>query len=203
MQRELVGQVSTLRDLDRVDLADQVGDRRIGGGELLTESIAAMHPRNRRVVTHLLDQVTGVLGDRLIRVVVDLAPGDDRHPLVEQIGERADHAGLGLTALTEEDHVVTGEQRVLELRHHGVLVAEDTVEERFPDADLGDGVGTDLVLDRPGHPPRCPQFAQRARALCHGPNLPRDRPVVRADTSCWANAQRGSARDRRRAGPVR
>ena len=40
-----------------------------------------------------------------------------------RLGERADHAGLRLAALAQEDHVVAGEQRVLELRQHGVLVA--------------------------------------------------------------------------------
>ena len=64
-------------------------------------------------------------GHRVVRVVVDLAAGDDRHPLVEQPGERADHARLGLAPLAEEDHVVAGEEGVLELREHGVLVAED------------------------------------------------------------------------------
>ena len=77
---------------------------------------------------------------RRVRVVVDLAAGDDRHPLVEQAGERADDAGLGLAALAEEDHVVPGEQRVLELRHDRVLVAEDAVEQRLTGRDARDGV---------------------------------------------------------------
>ena len=38
VERELVGEVAALGDLDRVDLADQVGDRRVGGGELLAEA---------------------------------------------------------------------------------------------------------------------------------------------------------------------
>ena len=46
------------------------------------------------------------------------------HPLVEQLGERADHAGLRLAPLAQEDHVVPGQQGVLELRDDRVLVAE-------------------------------------------------------------------------------
>ena len=136
VQRELVGEVAALGDLDRVDLADQVGDRRVGRGQLLAEAVVAVDPVDRRVVAVLGDEVAGVLDDRVVRVVVDLAAGDDRHPLVEQAGERADDAGLRLAALAEEDHVVAGEQGVLELRHDGVLVAEHALEQRLAGGDL-------------------------------------------------------------------
>ena len=124
VQRQLVGQVAALGDLDRVDLADQVGDRRVRRGQLLAEAVVAVDPRDRRVLTVLGDEVAGVAGHRGVRVVVDLAAGDDRHPLVEQPGERADHAGLRLAPLAQEDHVVAGEQGVLQLRQDGLLVAE-------------------------------------------------------------------------------
>ena len=108
----------------------------------------AVHPGDRGRVAVLGDEVAGVLADRRVRVVVDLAAGDDRHPLVEQAGERADDPRLGLAALAEEDHVVAGEERVLELRHHRVLVAQDTLEQRLAGSDLGDGVAPDLLLHR-------------------------------------------------------
>ena len=38
VQRELVGEVAALGHLDRVDLADEVGDRRVGRGQLLAEA---------------------------------------------------------------------------------------------------------------------------------------------------------------------
>ncbi len=75
-------------------------------------------------------------------------PGDDRHPLVEQVDELADDARLRLAALAEEDHVVTGEQRVRELREHGVLVTDDTVDERsLLRQQLAHGVRAHLFLD--------------------------------------------------------
>ena len=73
VQRELVGQVAALGDLDRVDLADEVGDRRVGGGQLLAEAVVAVHPVDRRVVALLGDEVAGVARHRVVRVVVDLA----------------------------------------------------------------------------------------------------------------------------------
>ena len=50
VERQLVGEIAAFGDLDRVDLADQVGDRRVGRGELLAVATAAMHPFDRRVV---------------------------------------------------------------------------------------------------------------------------------------------------------
>src|SRR3546814_2878688 len=47
VQRELVGEVAALGHLDRVDLADEVGDRCVGRGQLLSVAAAAVHPLDR------------------------------------------------------------------------------------------------------------------------------------------------------------
>ena len=47
VERELVGQVATLGHLDGVDLADQVGDRRVRGGQLLAVALVAVDPVDR------------------------------------------------------------------------------------------------------------------------------------------------------------
>ncbi len=112
-----------------------------------------MDPADRRVVAHLRDQVAGVTRDGGVRVVVDLGAGDDRHPLVEQLGQPPDHAGLRLTPLTQEDDVVPGQQGVLELRRDGVLVAEDLGEQRLTRPDPLDGVAPQLLVDGDGLPP--------------------------------------------------
>ena len=139
VERELVGQVAALGHLDRVDLADEVGDRRVGGGQLLAEARRRGAPTSIGVSSPCSATRSRAWRETgRVRVVVDLAAGDDRHPLVEQAGERADHAGLRLAALAQEDHVVAGEQRVLELRQDGVLVAEDPVDERLAGRDPGD-----------------------------------------------------------------
>ena len=102
-------------DLDGVDLADEVGHRGVGRGQLLGEALASVDPGDRRVVAVLGDQVDGVRRDRREGVVANLRTLDDRQPLVEQFDERTDHAGLRLTALAQQDDVVSGEQRGLEL----------------------------------------------------------------------------------------
>jgi len=152
VEHELVGQVAALGDLDRIDLADEVGDRGVGGGELLGVALVAMDPRDRRVVAQLLHQVPGVTRDRGVGVVVDLGTRDDRHPFVEELGEPPDHAGLRLAPLTQEDDVVPREQGVLELGGDGVLVAQHVGEQGLPGADPFDGVAPDLLADRDGFP---------------------------------------------------
>ena len=64
-ERPLVGEVAALGDLDRVDLTDQVRDRRVRRRELLAVAFAAVHPRDRRVVTELLDELDGMARDRV------------------------------------------------------------------------------------------------------------------------------------------
>ena len=145
---ELVGEVAALGDLDGVDFADEVGDRGVGGRELFAEAAIAVHPVDRRVVAALGDEVAGVRRHGIERVVVDLAALDDRHPLIEQSHEPADDARLGLAALTEEHDVVPREQRVRELRDHGVVVSDHAVDERSAAREHAHGVGPDLVLDR-------------------------------------------------------
>ena len=204
VQRQLVGQVATLGHLDRVDLADEVGDRRVRRGQLLAEAVVAVDPRDRRVLAVLGDEVAGVAGHRRVGVVVDLAAGDDRHPLVEQAGQRADHARLGLAALAEEDDVVAGEEGVLELRQDGLLVAEHALEQRLASGDAGDGVGPDLLLDRARHPPGLSELADRCGTCCHVSNLPPARPrrgqrrVDRRQPGRVARAGRSAERGRRR-----
>ncbi len=66
MDGALVGEVAALGDLDRVDVADQVGDRRVRGGQLLVEPLAAVQPRDRGVVAVLGQRLAGVLGQRTV-----------------------------------------------------------------------------------------------------------------------------------------
>ena len=179
VQRQLVGQVAALGDLDRVDLADEVGDRRVGCRQLLAEAVVAVHPRDRRVLAVLGHEVAGVAGDGRVGIVVDLAAGDDRHPLVEEAGERADHARLRLAALAEEDDVVAGEEGVLELREHGLLVAEHALEQRLAGRDAGHGVGADLLLDGPRLPAIGSELPDRCWTCCHGGNLSPERRACR------------------------
>jgi hypothetical protein len=65
-----------------------------------------VHPINRGIVTLVEDQVLGVFADGVVRIVLDFRAGNDGHPLVEQFDHGADHAGLALATLAQEDDVV-------------------------------------------------------------------------------------------------
>ena len=86
--------------------------------------------------------------DRRQRIVVNLAAGNHRDPLVEQIDEAAQDAALGLPAQSEQDEVVPGENGVDELRNDGVVVADDAGKERFSGLQLANEVVADFLLDR-------------------------------------------------------
>ena len=118
------------------------------------------------------DEVAGVLGDRLVGIVVDLGTGDDGQPLVEQVRQRADDARLGLAPLPQEDDVVPGQEGVLQLRHHGGLVAEHPVEQGLAGGDLGDGVAADLLLHGERLPAGLAELTEGGGARGHGGTLP-------------------------------
>jgi hypothetical protein len=138
--------VTAARGLDRVDIADDVGDRDVRRGQLLDEARIAADPRDGRVIAVLLDQQAAMLGNGAKRVVVDLAAGQDRDFVVEQVHELANDAALGLAAQPEEDEVLPREQRVHDARHHGILVADDPGEERVARREAAQQVRAQLVL---------------------------------------------------------
>ena len=118
-----VAQRAALGDLDRVDVADQVADAGVGRRQLLAEPVAAVQPADGGGVAVLGDLAVRPDRDRVQRVLVELAADEDRRPLVEQPDEGADQAGLALAALAEQDEVVAGDDRPLDLGQHGVLEA--------------------------------------------------------------------------------
>ncbi len=65
VQRQFVGEVAPLGDLDRIDLTDEVGDRGVGSGEFLAVAAIAVHPVDRRGVTVFGHQVDRMTRDRM------------------------------------------------------------------------------------------------------------------------------------------
>jgi len=91
---------------------------------------------------------------RVVRVIIYFTTGDDRHPFIEQSGERTNHAGLCLSALPQKDDVVASQHRILKLRHDRVFVSEHTLEQRQTLRDAFDRIAPHLFFDRPRHPSR-------------------------------------------------
>ena len=96
---QLVGDVlPAAGGLDRIDIADHVGDRDVRRGQLFHVAVVAVEPGDRRVARFRGHQVAAAAADRRVRIVVNLAAGDVRRPFVEQAGELADETRLGLPA---------------------------------------------------------------------------------------------------------
>ena len=81
------------------------------------------------------------------RVVADLAAGERRHRLVEERHERPGQAALGLAPLAEQDQVLAGQERVLDLGQDGLVEADDAGEDALAALELPDEVLADLGLD--------------------------------------------------------
>ena len=149
VDRQLVGQVAAFGDLDRVDFADEVGDGDVRRRELLAVAAVAADPvdlERCRPPARRASRLACVIGSNGFSLIS--LPAMTGISSSSRFVERADHARLRLAALAEEDDVLAGEDRVLELRHDGLLVAEDAGEQRPPFADARDQVAAHLFLDR-------------------------------------------------------
>ncbi|GAA1329411.1 hypothetical protein GCM10009610_66690 [Pseudonocardia xinjiangensis] len=80
-------------------------------------------------------------------MLAELGALDDGGPLVEQVDDRAQEAGLALTALAQQHDVVTCEEGTFQLREHGGLEPDDPGPCVAPLAERGEEVLADLVLD--------------------------------------------------------
>ena len=116
---------AALGHLDRVDVADQVGDGGVGCRELLGVALGTVPPLHGQGVAQLGGAADRGGGDGFVGVLAELGAGDDGSPLVEQADEGAEQPGLALAALAQQDEVVAGEQGALELGQHGRLEADD------------------------------------------------------------------------------
>ena len=120
--------MSALCRLDRIDVADDVGNRHVGRREFFDKASVAIHPVDLGRVAVKLDLLSAVSAQRCERIVVYFRAGDDRDLVVEQIGQLANDAALCLAAQTEQDDVVLGENGIDELRDDRFVVTENSRE---------------------------------------------------------------------------
>ena len=148
VDRQFVGQIASFGDFDRIHLADQIGDRDVGRCEFFAVAFVAMHPADRCRVAFRSDELFAGRGNRLERIFRYLDAVEHRRPFVEQRDERAQNPRLGLAAFAEQDQILARQQRVLQLRQHGVVVADDARKQRFALAQFFDQVFAQFGLDR-------------------------------------------------------
>ena len=156
-----VAERAALGDLDRVDVADEVADAGVGGGELLAVPLAAVQPVDRQGVAELGAQPAAARADRRVRVVVDLAAGDDRRPLVEQ-ADRACGSGGSCPGRARRAARSRG-RRAGRARPAGSTVSSKPTmpgKRWLAAGEAGEQVGADLGLDRPVRRARGAQLAE-------------------------------------------
>ena len=171
VHRQLVGQVEAgLRRLDRIDVADHVGDRDVGRRELLHEARLARQPGDRHVVALRADARAARRAERRERIVVDLTAGNHRNLFVQQIDQAAQDAALRLTAQAEQDEVVPRQDRVHELRDDRLVVSDDAGKQPIAGVELPHEVVADFLLHRTG--PGARLLAQVTEGLDQGRHNP-------------------------------
>src|ERR1044071_7069227 len=103
MHRELVREhVAAARSANRIEVADEIGDGDVRGRELLDVTVFAMNPGDGGRLAFGFDALTAVLADRAQWIVVHLAPGHDRQPFVEELGQAPQDSALRLPAQTKQ-----------------------------------------------------------------------------------------------------
>jgi hypothetical protein len=155
-----------LRRLDRIDVADNVRHRYIGGGELLDVTLLTGEPADGGSVAALGHDRPSLGRHRREGVVVQLALAQHRDLGIEQLDQLAEDTGFGLAAEAEQDEVVAAEKRVDDLRGDALVVADDAGEDGLPRLEAFDQVGAQLVLDPAAgtlRPLGRPEFAKRGR----------------------------------------
>ena len=154
-----IPQAPTLRDLHRIDITDQVGHTRVGGGELLGIPLVPAAPGDRQVVSQLGGAAHTRYGDGFEGMLAELGVLDHRTPLIEQPDHRAQQAGLALPALTKKHDVVAGDEGPLELRDDGGCEAVQPRPRVAALAERGEKIVADLDAQRLLHMAGRPELA--------------------------------------------
>ena len=116
--------LAAARRLDRIDVADHVGDGHVRRRQFLDIAVFGPEPRDRRVVALFGDEIAAAPADGAERIVANFTAGDVRHCRIEQTGQHADNPRLCLTAQSEKNEVVARQNRVDNLRYDGIFITQ-------------------------------------------------------------------------------
>jgi hypothetical protein len=146
----LVAEIAPLCDLDRIDLSDQVRHGGVRRCQLFRITTIARHPVDGRCIPHLGNHRLAGIRYRSQWIVVDLGMRHDRYPRIEQLREAPGDPRFCLSAFTKQDDVMAGQDRVLQLRDHRVLIAVNPLEQGTVALELSDEVAAQLVAHAAG-----------------------------------------------------
>ena len=146
-----------MRGLDRIDVADHVGDRHVGRGQLLDVARVARQPGDRHASSPSAATAArgrpqiGASGSSLIS-----QPGTTGIASSSSEVSARRMRRLRLAAQAEQDEVVARQDRVDDLRDDRVVVADDAGEQRLAGRSLRIRLSrtSSLTLRRGAAPPR-------------------------------------------------
>ena len=133
-------------------------------------------------VAELRNPVPAAAADGRVRIVVNLAAGNVGHLRIEQRGQSSQDAALGLTAQSQQNKIMTRKNGIDDLRHHGIVVADDARENRPALAKFRHQVVAQFVLHAPASQLffgewTVAQLAERPRKT-HDRKTPRKLPLA-------------------------
>src|SRR3954470_16446349 len=88
------------------------------------------------------------MGDGVVRMLAELGSVDDRRPLVEKAADGSQDAGLALSALTQQNDVMPGDQCAFKLRNDRALESVQAGPRIVPRSESREQVVTDLDPQR-------------------------------------------------------
>src|SRR5580704_13057428 len=171
MNRELARKfMPTAGRFDGVNVADEVRDCHVGRSELLHVAIVGREIRNRSRVSQARDFFAATTADRRVRIVANLAAGEIRHMRIKQCRKRAQNTAFRLSSQAEQNEVVPRENRVHNLWHNRIVIADNAGKNTrvITVTQAGDQVFTKLVFHTAGAQTifgkdTAAQFAERMR----------------------------------------
>ena len=163
VQGFLGGHARPPRELGRVDLTDDISEL-CAGRQSLRVTLLARPPRDGDLVLGSgRDTFPAGLGDRVIWILMNRTSRNVEvwQILIEESNQRAHEATLGLPLFAKKEHVVFGDEAVVDLRDDRVVKPDNPGKQFVTCAQGGDEVVTQFVLDRLGLPSTCAEFFER------------------------------------------
>ena len=150
VNRQLVGKIAAAaRRLNRVHIANHVGDGDVRGSQLFDVAVIARKPCDRRRIAFRSDSFAAHAADRDVRIVVDLTSGYHGHLRIHKLNEPAKDSRFGLSPQPEENEMMARKYRVDDLRNHRVVIPMDAGEQRLPLLHFAEKIFAELLAQRP------------------------------------------------------
>jgi len=131
---------------DGVHVAEDVCNRDVRRGEFFHEARVARQPCDWCGVAAIGNQVPAGTAQRREWIVVNLASGNVGNFHVQEINQAAQDAALGLASQTQEDEIMTPQNRIGDLRQNGILISMNAGKKRLSGLELLQKVRAEFSL---------------------------------------------------------